>query len=200
MKVREIMTTDPATASMDTSLEEVARMMREEDVGALPVLDDDGGLFGIVTDRDIVVRCVAEGKQPGETTVEDVLTEDLHTVNPDDDVEQAARLMSQKQIRRLPVVEEGELVGMISLGDIAAKQRDEEVAGDTLARVSEGVKRGRGEKTSASGSHGKSGSRGGGKRGAQSISNRRPQEEEERQARVAPARSQNRTTRRRRAS
>lgn len=137
MKVRDIMTTDVATATPETTLEDIATMMRDEDAGAIPVLDDDE-LVGIITDRDIVIRCIAEGKDPVETTVEDVLTEGIETVEPDSDVEQARDLMSRRQIRRLPVVEEGELVGMLSIGDIAVKA-DTDV-GDTLENVSEGVK------------------------------------------------------------
>lgn len=139
MKVREIMTTEVATAQPDSTLEEVASMMKEEDTGAIPVLDEDE-LVGIITDRDIVVRCIAEGKDATETNVEDILSEDLVTISPDDDVEEAARLMSERQIRRLPVVEEGELIGMISLGDIAVKEVDEEPATAALEGVSRGVK------------------------------------------------------------
>jgi CBS domain-containing protein len=139
MKVREIMTSDVATAQPDSTLEEVASMMKAEDTGAIPVLDDDQ-LIGIITDRDIVVRCIAEGKDATETNVEDILSEDLATIEPDADVEEAARLMSQRQIRRLPVVEDGVLVGVVSLGDIAVKEVDEEPASEALEGVSRGVK------------------------------------------------------------
>lgn len=139
MKVQDIMTTEVATASPDSTLEEVASMMKEEDTGAIPVLDEDE-LVGIITDRDIVVRCIAEGKDATETTVEDILSEDPVTISPDADVEEAARLMSERQIRRLPVVDDGELVGMVSLGDIAVKEVDEEPAAEALEGVSRGVK------------------------------------------------------------
>src|SRR2546423_703538 len=145
MKVRELMTTDVATATLATTLNEVASKMKEEDTGAIPVLDQDK-LAGIVTDRDIVIRCIAEGKDPNEITVEDILSGDLETIEPDAEAEEAARIMARRQIRRLPVVEDEELVGMISLGDIAVKE-DEDVAGDTLQDVSRGVKpAGRGKK------------------------------------------------------
>ena len=137
MKVREIMTTDVATATPETTLEDIATMMRDEDTGAIPVLDDDE-LVGIITDRDIVVRCIAEGKDPVETTVEDVLSGGLETIEPESDIEEAREIMSRRQIRRLPVVEDGGLVGMLSIGDIAVKS-DADV-GDTLEDVSEGVK------------------------------------------------------------
>lgn len=144
MKVRDIMTNEVATATLDSTVEDIAGMMKEEDTGAIPVVDD-GELAGIVTDRDIVIRCIAEGKDPAETTVEDILTEELHTIEPDADVDEAARLMSDRQIRRLPVVEEGELIGVISLGDIAVKQGDTDTAGESLQDISEGVKEERGQ-------------------------------------------------------
>ena len=137
MKVRDIMTTDVATATPETTLEDIATMMRDEDTGAIPVLDNDE-LVGIITDRDIVIRCIAEGKDPVETTVEDVVTERLETIEPDSDIEEARELMSRRQIRRLPVVEDGELIGMLSIGDLAVKS-DSDV-GETLEDVSEGVK------------------------------------------------------------
>jgi len=140
MKVRDVMTSEVRSAEMDTTIEEIATMMREEDVGAIPVLDD-GELRGIVTDRDIVVRCIAEGLDAAEATVEEILSEELTTVEPDADVEQAARIMAEKQIRRLPVVEDGDLIGMVSLGDVAVKADvDDERVGRTLEEVSEGVK------------------------------------------------------------
>ncbi len=138
MRVREIMTKDVATATLDSTVEDVATMMKEDDIGSIPVLDD-GELAGIVTDRDIVIRCIAEGKDPAETTVEDILTEELHTVEPDADAEEAARIMADRQIRRLPVVEEGELIGVVSLGDIAVKE-DTDTASESLQDISEGVK------------------------------------------------------------
>ena len=84
MKVREIMTADVASAAPDTTLEEIATMMKEADAGAIPVVDDNA-LIGIVTDRDIVLRCVAEGKDPAECTAEDIVSENLETVEPDDE-------------------------------------------------------------------------------------------------------------------
>ena len=139
MKIREIMTTDVTTAELNSTLEEIATIMRHEDLGAVPILDD-GELAGIVTDRDIVVRCVAEGRDPGECSAEDVLTEGLVTVSPDDDVDDAAAIMSRNQVRRLPVLQDGKLVGVVSLGDIAVKQSNDEVSGDALEEISEGVK------------------------------------------------------------
>jgi predicted transcriptional regulator len=113
--------------------------MRDEDTGAIPIVEDEQ-LCGIVTDRDIVIRCIAEGKDPAEITVDQILSEDLETIDPDADVQEAADLMARKQIRRLPVVEEGCLVGVVSLGDIAVKHEDEQAAGEALQEVSQGVK------------------------------------------------------------
>src|SRR5438876_8968465 len=137
MKVREIITSDIATANPDNTLAFVATMMRDENVGSVPDLDGDG-LRGIVTDRDIVVRAIADGKDPALTKVMEVLTEKVEGVEADADVTDAADLMASRQIRRLPVVEDGEVVGMVSLGDIAIKHEDL-TAAYALEGVSEGV-------------------------------------------------------------
>ncbi len=177
MKVRELMTTDVTTAELGTTLEEIATIMRHEDVGAVPIIDDDE-LVGIVTDRDIVVRCVAEGCDPGESTAEDILTEGLVTVTAESDVQEAGDLMSRHQIRRLPVVREGRLEGMISLGDIAVKVQDRAAHGQVLEEVSAGVKRGSQRKTPRAQSAGDQ----------QGIGNRDADEEKGRQQRVVPIR------------
>lgn len=140
MKIRELMTANPTTAQLSTTLEEIATIMRHEDVGSVPIVDDDE-LVGIVTDRDIVVRCVAEGGDTSEKTAEDILSEGLVIVSPDADVQEAEELMSQHQIRRLPVVHKGRLEGMVSLGDFAVKAREKKGPGEVLEHVSAGVKR-----------------------------------------------------------
>src|SRR2546423_982885 len=189
MKVSEIMTRDPKTAQLDSTLEEFAALMKDEDVGAIPIVDDDDELVGIVTDRDIVVRCVAEGKEASDTTVEDILSEELTTIEPDADVQDAARRMAEKQIRRLPVVEDGELVGMVSIGDISVKHEDDETAGETLQEISRGVKQdGRGKKVPTAESirnraEGKSGAR-----SKQGIATRSAEEEGRRQGHVVSIR------------
>ncbi|HET9698916.1 MAG TPA: CBS domain-containing protein [Terriglobales bacterium] len=139
MKVRDVMTTNVVTAMPETTLEEIAMMMKTEDTGAIPVVDE-GELIGIVTDRDIVVRCVAEGRDPSEVSAEDIITEDVEVVDRDTDAAEALEIMGRRQIRRLPVVENGELVGMVSLGDLAVKQGDERDTGEALKDVSRGVK------------------------------------------------------------
>ncbi|HYH00666.1 MAG TPA: CBS domain-containing protein [Terriglobales bacterium] len=139
MKIRDIMTTEIEVAEPEDTLEDVAVMMRDQDVGAIPVVEDDE-LIGIITDRDIVVRCVAEGKDPSEIAADEIISGDLHTITPDDDIEEARRIMADMQIRRLPVVDDGRLVGMVSLGDLAVKTDEEELVADTLEDISEGVK------------------------------------------------------------
>jgi CBS domain-containing protein len=220
MKVREAMTSNVVTAEPDTTLEEVATIMRDEDTGAVPVVDEDE-LLGIVTDRDIVLRCVAQGLDPSEVTVEEVISEDLETIEPDADMEEATRIMAQKQIRRLPVCEGGKLVGMLSLGDIAVKHSDES-AGDALESVSQGVKQstpssGRGKGTPAKArakAHeiaGRTESKiqGGAKASEradlrqgrqQAISNQGAGKEQQRQQRVVPIREEGKPASRRKAS
>ncbi len=148
MKVRDAMTERVAAATPDTTLQEIAGMMKVGDTGAIPVVDD-GQLIGIVTDRDIVLRCVAEGHDSSDMTAEEIVSEDLETIDPESDLDEAIELMAMKQIRRLPVVDNGELVGMLSLGDIAVKQGDETESGRALKDVSQGVKNSRMARTQA---------------------------------------------------
>jgi len=140
MKIRDVMTADIRSADLDTTIEELATIMRDEDIGSVPILDQ-GELCGIATDRDIVVRCIAAGSDPSETTVGDILSTDLQVVAPNQDTEEAARMMADLQVRRLPVVEKGRLVGMVSIGDLAVKSdTNEDRIGLTLEEVSEGVR------------------------------------------------------------
>ena len=138
MKVREIMTVEVATAAPDNTLDEIAVMMKNEDVGSIPIVAD-GELRGILTDRDIVIRCIAEGKEPTDTTAEEVLSEAMHTIEPEAEVEEASELMAAEQIRRLPVVEENRLIGIIALGDLAVSEQPKR-SGKTLEKVSRGAK------------------------------------------------------------
>lgn len=154
MKVRDIMTSEElATATLDTTLEEIAGMMKDENVGAIPILDEEDNLAGIITDRDIVVRAIAEGQDPSSCTAEEILSGQLHIIEPDADLEQAADLMARHKIRRLPVVEDRMIIGMISLGDISVKAEDEK-AGEALGDISEGVKPSRGKMNAAGRSSG----------------------------------------------
>lgn len=135
---REIMTRSVKTARPQTILREAALMMREEDVGAIPVVEN-GKLIGIVTDRDIVVRAIAEGKN-AETNVGDVMTTEIFSVKENDFVFEAIRLMGDKQIRRIPVVNEaGELAGIIAMADVALEMEDEHEIAETLEDISSGA-------------------------------------------------------------
>lgn len=139
MQIRDIMTTNLEIAEPDDTLDDIAGMMRDHDVGAIPVVEE-GELIGIVTDRDIVLRCVAEGRDPGEVAVDEIITGDVETISPDADVNEAWRIMADRQVRRLPVVENERLVGMVSLGDLAVKTADEQQVAEALEEISEGVK------------------------------------------------------------
>jgi CBS domain-containing protein len=199
MRVRDIMTSDElATATLDTTLEEIANMMKEENVGAIPILDEDDNLAGIVTDRDIVVRAIAEGQDPSSCTAEEILSEQLHTIQPDASLEDAADLMARHKIRRLPVVEDDVIIGMISLGDISVKAEEEEdKSGEALGEISEGVKETSGKTARASGNGGGRGQQQTSARGEQrqtfergpERSENRQSQQNERQGRGATQRS-----------
>ncbi|KDE48446.1 hypothetical protein DI43_04130 [Geobacillus sp. CAMR12739] len=133
--VRDVMSTDVQYCTLLDNLYEVAVKMRDFNVGAIPIVDD-GRLVGMITDRDIVVRGMAE-KRPGSTAVTEVMSRDLVTLSPDDSVQKAADMMARHQIRRLPVVENGRLVGIISLGDLATNRYSDERAGRALSEISE---------------------------------------------------------------
>jgi CBS domain-containing protein len=128
--VEEIMTRDPRTVEIGDSLVDAAREMRDGDIGNV-IVTDGGQVAGIITDRDIVVRAIAEGRDP-QSTVGDVCSSGARTLEPGDSVEVAAQAMGENSIRRLPVVRDGELVGVLSLGDLA-QDRD---AGPPLADIS----------------------------------------------------------------
>jgi len=136
-RCREIMTRNVKTANREMSLQEVARLMREGDMGAMPVVENEK-LVGIVTDRDIVVRAIAEG-QDSTAKIGDVMTTEIFSVKPDDFVFEAIRLMGDKQVRRIPVItESGELAGIIAMADIALEMEDEREIAETLEEISSG--------------------------------------------------------------
>ena len=137
MKVFEAMTPDVVTVSPDATLTEAARLMRESDIGPLPVCEDKR-IVGMLTDRDITVRAIAEGRDPNATRVSEVMTPEVISCMEADDVERAAQLMQGAQLRRLLVVDaEGRLAGIVSLGDLALQTGDDALSGQTLERVSE---------------------------------------------------------------
>jgi CBS domain-containing protein len=136
-RCREIMTTDVKTVDRDTPLREVAAIMRDADVGSLPVVEN-GKLVGIVTDRDIVIRALAEGRDPS-TSVGYAMTADIFSVRPDDFVFEAIRMMGDKQVRRIPVVnDDGALAGIIAMADIALEVEDEREIAEALEEISSG--------------------------------------------------------------
>jgi CBS domain-containing protein len=133
--VGDVMTTRPRSVTPDTPVSQVAELMAAEDVGAIPVVEGDR-LVGMVTDRDIVVRAVAKGKDPRGMPVAEVSTRELVTVDPDDDLSDALQLMAEHQVRRLPVVaDENRLVGVISQADVALVSK-EKAAGEMLEEIS----------------------------------------------------------------
>ena len=136
MQVRDVMTNGAECVLPSDSLQEAARKMRDLNVGPLPVCGDDDRLVGILTDRDITVRAVAEGCDPRATAVQNVMTRDVVFCFKDQDVQEAARLMQQYQVRRLVVLNQDErIVGIVSLGDLAVETGDQKLAGKTLEQV-----------------------------------------------------------------
>lgn len=135
MKVKDIMTKSVAYINPDSTVTEAARLMQKHNVGSIPVCDQSG-VVGMVTDRDIVVRNVAHGTDPQTTPVKNVMTSQVTTVAPDMDLNQVSDIMSKNQIRRIPVVENKMLVGIVALGDIATDSRFEAEASDTLTDIS----------------------------------------------------------------
>jgi len=137
MKVSEIMSRHVEIIPPDQSLDEAAGQMRDLNIGLIPICDGDR-LVGMLTDRDIVVRAVAEGRDPRDTPVSDVMTPQVRYCFEDQDVAEAARMMEEFQIRRLPILNRSkQLVGIVSLGDVAVRAGDDAVSGDTLKGVSE---------------------------------------------------------------
>jgi CBS domain-containing protein len=156
------MTRDVTVATRDTSLEEVARMMKEEDTGVIPVVElsdagaanagvteeprqarrtsGNGRLVGLITDRDVVIRALAEGKEARTTRAEEIMSTDLHTAQPNDRVIEVIRKMGDKQVRRIPVVDgEGNLQGIISMADVALETEEDRELADALEEISSGA-------------------------------------------------------------
>jgi CBS domain-containing protein len=135
--VREAMTENPRSIGPSASVVEAARLMRDEHIGSLPITDGDA-LVGMITDRDITTRVVAQGVDLATTSVGDVFSEDLISVEPDKELEEALQLMARHQVRRLPVVENGRLVGIVAQADIALSlSEDEKKTGELVEAISE---------------------------------------------------------------
>lgn len=138
MKAEELMTRDPTTVTPNTRVRQAAQMMKSEDVGVLPVVDTEGSrkLVGVVTDRDIAIRCVADGHDLSTCTVSECMSGDLTTAHADDDVDDVMKSMGKEQVRRIPIVDEhGSLVGIIAQADIAL-DADDKKAEKTVERIS----------------------------------------------------------------
>lgn len=141
MRVRDLMSKSVVTIAPEESAALAARLLSRHELGALPVCAADGTLAGIVTDRDIVTQCVAAGEEPGRVPVRDIMSPAPSVITPETPVSAAARLMAQRQVRRLPVVEQGQVVGMLSLGDLARSRRTDTEAAEALSDISASLRR-----------------------------------------------------------
>ena len=139
MKLRDIMTSPVIRIDPKESVEVAARTLTHYNIGVLPVCGNDGKICGVVTDRDIVTRCLAAGRNPGTTTVREIMSGNVIAAQPDTDAGMAAQVMGKRQIRRLPVVEGGKLCGMVSIGDLASCDEMTYDAGDALAEISNNI-------------------------------------------------------------
>ena len=131
--VREVMTPDPIALPATSTVAEAAQAMRDQDVGPVLVLDQNQNVCGIVTDRDITIRVVAEGLDPSSTPLDDICSDNPTTLTPDDSVEDAVSLMREQAIRRLPIVEGGKPVGIVSIGDLAIERDPDSALADISA-------------------------------------------------------------------
>jgi CBS domain-containing protein len=133
-RIREVMTPSPETVEPGQPVSEAAKLMKQADVGMIPVVQE-GQLSGTVTDRDIVLRVIAEGKSPASTTVGEIASGEIVTVDPEQELEEALELMAKHQVRRLPVVENGRLIGVLAQADVA-REGDEREVGHTVEEIS----------------------------------------------------------------
>lgn len=141
MQIRELMSKSVVSITPEESAALAARLLTRHNLGMLPVCGQDGRLVGVVTDRDIVTRCLAAGQDPSRVPVEDIMTRELETLSPQEEVEAASARMADGQVRRLPVVEEGRVVGVLSLADLARSRRYEAEAAQALCQISESLVR-----------------------------------------------------------
>ena len=139
MKVRELMSKPVVRIHDDEPVSVAARTLTHYNIGAMPVCGFDGSLCGVITDRDIVTRCLAADMHPEQTKVRDVMTRQVLSIAPDADAAQAAHIMGVRQVRRLPVVENGKLCGVITLGDIAHSEENVFEAADALVEITSNI-------------------------------------------------------------
>ena len=137
MRVSDLMNTRPVTLEPECPVTEASRVLTREDIGSAPVCESGGHLIGMLTDRDIVTRCIAAHADPDKTAVRDIMTRGVVSVHPDEDARNAARLMSGEQVRRLPVTENGRIVGVVSLADIVHSDIYRMEASETLSGITE---------------------------------------------------------------
>ena len=135
MKLREIMSNPVIWVHPEESVSVAARLLTHYNIGAMPVCGSDGRVWGLVTDRDIVTRCLAAGRSPQTTVVREIMTNKVIAVRPDMDTTAAAAVMGREQVRRLPVVEGGRLCGMVSIGDLARREDTNPDAADALGDI-----------------------------------------------------------------
>ena len=140
MKAQDIMSKNPATVTPGTRVRQAARLMKEQDIGIVPVVEEGGSnkrLVGLLTDRDIAIRLVAEGRDPDTVEVGEVMSGNPKTARPDDDVDKVMNLMGREQVRRVPIVDErGSLVGIVAQADVALDAKNENKVEDTVERIS----------------------------------------------------------------
>lgn len=136
MQVKDVMNQSVISVKPDDTATDAARLIARHNIGSLPVCGEDGGLRGIVTDRDIVLRCVAAEEDPSKTKVSALMSRNCATVSPEDDARAAAQVMSQSQVRRLPVLENDKVVGILSLGDLSVHHTCDMETAQALCRIS----------------------------------------------------------------
>ena len=141
MKIRDVMTYPALSIDTEATIETAAKVMQQHNIGSLPIVSAQSGLQGIVTDRDIVVRNVALGSDPKSVKVKDIMTTNVATVTPETDVKAASKLMAEQQVRRLPVVDNGTLLGFVAIGDIAVTGDFNFEASKALTEISIGCHR-----------------------------------------------------------
>ena len=139
MKIREVMTQPVIRIGTDETVEVAARTLAHYNIGALPVCGSDGRLCGLVTDRDLVTRCIAAGRNPGMTKVSQIMSGSVVGIEPDLETRDAAEIMGRRQIRRLPVLQNEKLCGMVSLGDLTRAEAD---TGLALSQISNNIRQG----------------------------------------------------------
>ena len=141
MLVKDVMNTKVISVTPEEPVSFASRLLGRSNIGALPVCTSDGRLRGIVTDRDIVLRCVAQGSDPETTAVNEIMSRSILTASPTDDMKKLSEMMASAQIRRMPVVDNGKLVGIVSLGDLSQQPRCEMEAAKALTEISKNIRK-----------------------------------------------------------